>query len=188
MSRPPKRANSPRKLTAPELLDYALRSLSARAQSAGELRQKLDRRAEQASDVAAVLARLKESGFLDDRKYAEAIAASRLENQGLGKARVLNDLRKRRVAPAIASNAVEKTYSETDELELIEVFLRRKYRTVNFTEFLAEPKNLASAYRRLRTAGFGSANSVRVLKRFAREPEMLDGLEDEESGERGGLD
>ncbi|HVX66183.1 MAG TPA: regulatory protein RecX [Bryobacteraceae bacterium] len=180
MRRQINRSNSPKKLAAAELLEYALRSLSARAQSAGELRQKLDRRAEQPGDVAGVLARLKESGFLDDRKYAEAIAASRLENQGLGKARVLNDLRRKRVAPTIAASAVEKTYGETDELALIEAFLRRKYRSVDFTEFLAEPKNLASAYRRLRTAGFGSANSVRVLKRFAREPEVLDGLADEE--------
>jgi regulatory protein len=180
-----KRADSPKKLDAAGLLEYAFRSLSARAQSAGELRQKLDRRAAEAGDVAAVLARLKESGFLDDRKYAEAIAASRLENQGLGKARVLRDLRRKRVAGGIASSAVEKTYEETDELALIEAYLRRKYRSVDFTEFLAEPRNLAAAYRRLRTAGFGSANSVLVLKRFAREPEALDGLEDEEAGERG---
>jgi hypothetical protein len=66
---------------------------------------------------------------------------------------------------------------------LIEAFLRRKYRSVTLDVFLAEPKNLASAYRRLRLAGFASGNSLRVLKRFAREPELLDGLEDETSRE-----
>jgi regulatory protein len=168
---------TPQRLEREALLEYALRSLSARAQSMGELRQKLERRAAQAGDIPQVLARLKEYGYLDDRRYAEAIAVSRLENQGLGKGRVLNDLRKRRVAPALAEKAVADAYRETDETELIEAYLRRKYRNVVFESFLAEPKNLAAAYRRLRTAGFTSANSVRVLKRFASEPEMLDGLE-----------
>ena len=159
------------------LFEYALRSLGARAQSMGELRQKLERRAASPDDVPQVLARLKECGYLDDRRYAEAIAASRLENQGLGRARVIQDLRKRRIAPALAEKAVADAYRETDETGLIEAYLRRKYRNVVFDEFLAEPKNLAAAYRRLRTAGFSSANSVKVLKRFAREPEILDGLE-----------
>jgi regulatory protein len=168
---------TPQRLEREALFEYALRSLSARAQSMGELRQKLERRAAHTDDIPQVLARLKEYGYLDDRRYAEAIAVSRLENQGLGKARVLNDLRKRRVAPALAEKAVVDAYRDTDETELIEAYLRRKYRNVAFESFLAEPKNLAAAYRRLRTAGFTSANSVRVLKRFAAEPEMLDGLE-----------
>jgi hypothetical protein len=88
-------------------------------------------------------------------------------------------LRKRRAAPSVAEKAVAKVYSEADEVALIEAFLRRKYRSVTLDVFLAEPKNLASACRRLRVAGFGSANSLSVLKRFAREPELLDGLEDE---------
>jgi SOS response regulatory protein OraA/RecX len=94
-------------------------------------------------------------------------------------------LRKRRVAPSVAEKAVAKVYAETDEDALVEAFLRRKFRTVQFDTFLAEPKNLAAAYRRLRTAGFSSASSLRVLKRFAREPEALDGLEDEEEREEG---
>lgn len=170
---------TPRRLDSEGLFEYALRSLGARAQSAGELREKLARRAERAEDVAPILARLKQYGYIDDRRYADAIAASRLENQGLGKARVLKDLRKRRVAPALAGEAVADAYRETDEIELIEAYLRRKYRGVALNVFLAEPKNLASAYRRLRTAGFGSSNVVRVLKRFANEPEMLDSLADE---------
>jgi len=177
--------SNPKKLDAAALFEYALRSLSARAQSLGELRQKLVRRAERPEEVAPVLERLKESGFLDDRRYAETIAASRLENQGLGKARVLRDLRQRRVDSTVAEKAVEGAYREADEVALIEAYLRRKYRNVVFEEFLAEPKNLAAAYRRLRTAGFGSANAVRVLKRFAADAQALDTIEDGEDAERG---
>jgi regulatory protein len=168
----------PQKLEFQPLLDYALRSLGARSYSAGELRKKLERRAETADDIPRVLERLKEYGYVDDRRYAESVASSQLVNHGLGKARVLNNLRKRRVAPAIAEQAVAQAYKDTDEIGLIEAFMHRKYRNVKLNEFLAETKNLASAYRRLRMAGFTSANSVRVLKRFAREAEELDGLEE----------
>ncbi len=170
---------SPRRLDAEALWQYALRALGGRAHSVVELRRKLERRAERSGDVPGILARLKDCGYLDDKRYAEAVASWRLDSQGLGKARALSDLRKRSVAPSVAEKAVAKVYSETDEAALIEAFLHRKYRAVALDAFLAEPKNLASAYRRLRVAGFSSANSLRVLKRFAREPELLDGLEDE---------
>lgn len=162
------------------LKEYALRALGGRAHSLGELRAKLMRRAASSSDVDGVIAQLKEHGYLDDRKYAASVAAAQLESRGVGKARALNELRKRRVAPAVAQNAVTSAYAGSDETALIEAYLRRKYRKTPLNEYLSEPKNLASAYRRLRGAGFSSDNSLRVLKRFAREPEILDVLEGEE--------
>ena len=107
-----------------ELLNYAVRVLGGRAHSSGELREKLRRRAERAEDVDAVLAKLKELKYLDDRRFAESYAASRLENQGLGKMRVLRDLRQRRIAPQLAEQVAEKTYQETDETKLIEEFCK----------------------------------------------------------------
>ena len=170
----------PRRLDAEGLWLYALRSLGGRAQSVGELRDKLVRRAAEPAGVPGILDRLKERGYLDDRQYAESYSASRLENQGFGRARVLRDLRARRVAPALAEQAVAEAYRGSDELRLIEDYLRRKYRSRPLETWLLEPKNLASAYRRLRTAGFTAGNSIRVLKRFASEPEVLDALEGEE--------
>jgi regulatory protein len=172
---------TPRRLAAGALWGYALRVLGGRACSIGELREKLLRRAERAEDVPGLLARLKEYGYLDDQRFAESFSAARLENQGLGKARVLSDLRRRRVAPAVAEKAVREAYLGADETRLIEDYLRRKYRNTELAAWLAEPKHLAAAYRRLRVAGFTAANSIRVLKRFAAEPELLDSLEDAES-------
>jgi regulatory protein len=166
-----------------ELLNYAVRALGGRAHSTGELREKLRRRAERAEDVEAVLAKLKELGYLDDKRFAESYAAARLENQGLGKMRVLRDLRQRRIAPQLAEQVAEKTYQETDETKLIEDFLKRKYRGKKLGEFLGEEKNLAGAYRRLRYAGFSAGASIRVLKRYARQAEELEALEVEDPGE-----
>ena len=166
-----------------DLLNYAVRALGGRAHSTGELREKLRRRAECAEDVDAVLSKLKEIGYLDDRRFAESYAASRLENEGLGKMRVLRDLRQRRVAPQLAEQVTEKTYQETDEAKLIEDFLKRKYRAKKLGEFLGQEKNLAAAYRRLRYAGFSAGASIRVLKRFAKQAEELEGLESQDLGE-----
>lgn len=161
-------------------MNYALRSLGARALSSGELRQKLGLRAEHAADVDAVLGKLKEAGYLDDRRYAESFASARLENEGLGRARILRDLRQRRVAPALAEQAVKRAFRETDEIELIEAYLRRKLRGKDLGSWLADDKNLASAYRRLRYAGFSGGNSIRVLKRYAeRAGELEEGPEPE---------
>lgn len=163
-------------------MSYALRSLGARALSIGELREKLRRRAEHAEDVEKALAKLRESGYLNDARYAESYATARLENEGLGRTRVLRDLRRRRVAPALAEKAVAKTFAGTDETELIEAYLERKFRGKDLPSWLAEEKNLAAAYRRLRYAGFSSGNSIRVLKRYAQRAEELEGLEAEGEG------
>ena len=141
------------------------------------MRQKLRTRAARAEDIDTTIARLKEYGYLDDRRFAESFTASRLENQGFGKTRVAQDLRSRRVAPALAETTVRKAYENVDEVALIEDYIRRKYRSKPREALFREEKDLASAYRRLMRAGFASANAIRALKRFAANPELLDNFE-----------
>ena len=173
MSKPRKRAP----LDASGLWEFALKTLGARACSSGELRQKLRLRAERAEDVDATLARLKEYRYLDDRRFAESFAAARLENQQFGKHRVVRDLLRRRIAPALAESTAGKTFQQVDEIALIEQHIRRKYRGKKRVGLFKEEKDLASAYRRLLRAGFSTGNIIRVLKRFAANPELLDGFE-----------
>ncbi len=167
----------PKKLDGDRLMGYALRSLGSRAHSTGELREKLKRRADKAGDVDEVLKKLKESGYLNDQRFAESYASARLESGGLGRSRVLRDLRQRRVAPGMAETVVNRTYRDTDEVALIEQFLERKYRNRVLNEFLADDKNLAQVFRRLRYAGFSAGTSIRVLKRHSRNEEALDAME-----------
>ncbi len=171
----------PKTLHADQLLNLALRALGGRAYSTGELRQKLLKRATGPEDVEAVLAKLKQSGYLDDQRFAEHYAAARLENQGLGKMRVLRDLRQRRVAGKLAEQVTDRTYQDTNEPELIKAFLERKYRGKKLGTFLADEKNLAGAYRRLVYAGFSSGASIKALKQYAKQAEALEELAIEES-------
>jgi regulatory protein len=167
----------PRRLDAAALWVYALNSLAGRAHSIGELREKLRRRAEREGDIDDVLARLKQDGYLDDRRYAESFATARLAGEKFGRTRVLQDLRQRRVAPALAERTVEKVYQGVDEVALIEDWIRRKYRTAEREGLFAEEKDLAAAYRRLMRAGFRSGEILKALKRFAKNPDLLDGFE-----------
>jgi len=167
----------PRRLDMDGLWEYALRSLGARAHSIGELREKLRRRAERVGDIEGVLARLKEHQYLDDRRYAESFASARLANEKLGRTRVIRELRSRRVAPAVAERTVEKVYQGVEEAALIEEWIRRKYRMAPREGLFQDQKDLAAAYRRLARAGFRTGEILKVLKRFAKDPELLDGFE-----------
>ncbi len=166
-----------RRLDATALWGYALKVLAGRAHSTGELREKLRRRAEKAGDVDDILARLKDHGYLDDRRFAESFAGARLSNDKLGRGRVIQDLRQRRVAPSLAEQTVKKVYQDVDEAALIEEWIRRKYRLSPREGLFQEDKDVASACRRLQRAGFRIGEIIKVLKRFARNPELLDNWE-----------
>ena len=160
-----------------QLMEYAQRVLAMRAYSIGDLKQKLRTRAQDVADVDAVLSVLKQAGALNDRKFADSFATARQTNQGFGQNRVLRDLMVRKVPSTVAKEAVREAYAETNELDLIAQFLERKFRGKDLRVFLAEEKNLASAYRRLRTAGYSSSNSIQVLKRYASRAEEIEEVE-----------
>ena len=162
-------------------MNFAARALSARAYSVSELKTRLKKRAARAEDVEAVLARLKESGVVSDRRFAGSFADWRRESQGLGKTRVMRDLMARRVPPAVAKAAVDAAFDGVDETAMIEAFLKRKYRGKDLGALLQEQKELASAFRKLRGAGFSTGNSIRVLKRYAAEAERLEEMEDSDA-------
>lgn len=170
----------PKKLNSEALWEYALRLLGARPYSSSELRRKLALRAESAADVPDTMAKLREYGFADDRKFSENVASSRLANQGFGRFRVLRELQSKQVARSIAEAAVEKTFSGTDETALAQRFLARKYRGKDLRQLLKEPKHLAGAYRKLRIAGFSSSVSVSVLKQHANPGNIPEEPESEE--------
>jgi regulatory protein len=173
----------PKKLNKDALWEYALRALGQRAHSAEEIRLKLARRAESAEDVGLTMAKLREYGFADDQRFSEAFASSRLQNQGFGRMRVVRELRNKRVASGIADQAVDRIFAGTDETQLIERYLQRKFRGQNLAALLADQKGLAAAFRRLRAAGFSGSKSLDVLKRYSRTVEDWDVPLEESTGE-----
>src|SRR5262245_8515598 len=112
--------SKPRKLdTEQDLYAYALRILMRRAHSVHEMKTKLLRRA--ASDLLAqvVLARLKESGQLDDSRYAKQFTRQRSEVRRQGKFRIARDLRARGVPDRHITAALAESAESLDEAALV---------------------------------------------------------------------
>ncbi len=175
-----KRSGAAKKLSHEELLAYGMRLLAGRALSAGELRSRLQRRAEDPAAVEATMERLGQYGFIDDARFAEYFASARRDS-GTGQQRVLRDLRQRRVSATVASHAVRSAFEGSDETQMIRDWLSRKLRNTDLREYLQDDKHVSSVYRKLRYAGFTSASISRVLGDYSsRATELADEPETDE--------
>jgi regulatory protein len=168
-----------RLLDAEELWNYALKLLSARALSAAELKIRLQRKAAPGSDVAAVLQRLQDCGWLDDEAFADSYASARRERGGWGPQRILRELAAKRVSGQLARQAVEKAFAGADEVSEAERFLERKFRGQDLQKVLSDERRLAAAYRRLRYAGFSGSAATAALKIYSQRAEELSADEPE---------
>ena len=112
------------------LYDYAVKALGRQMRTEAELRRLMSTRAEPGergeAAIAAVVARLKEHGYLDDAAFAETYARLRQENEKLGLRRVRQDLQQKGVAPGSDRRNLEARYGQTNEETLAREHLERK--------------------------------------------------------------
>ena len=159
--------SSPRKLdTEQDLYDYALRILMRRAHSVHEMKTKLLRKADSELLAQVVLARLKESGQLDDSRYAKQFTRQRAEVRKQGKFRIARDLRARGVPDRHISTALAESAESHDEAAIVRQRIERKLRS--FKGEISD-KKFASIYRSLLAAGFPADIIRRELKSLTRE-------------------
>ncbi len=97
--------------------DYALDLLSARAYTTKNLRRKLVQKEFSPDDVAAVIARLAESGLLDDAKYAREFARQKLTSGGSSTRRVQQQLAVKGI-PADDARAAIETVMEEESVDI----------------------------------------------------------------------
>lgn len=171
--------NKPKKIEGEALKAYAVRLLGGRALSVGELKAKLRLKAVKLEEIEPLIAQLKDYGYLNDSRFAEHFAGRRASSGVIGRQRVLADLARKRVAPKVAEKAVSEAFAGSSEVEQVEQYLERKYRGKDLGTMLKDPKMLASVFRRLRTAGFGSGAAIKVLKRHAAEAEQLEDMDED---------
>ena len=170
----------PRKSAAPlnaeALFDYAVKALGRSMRTEAELLRRLETRVEADESgqarVNAVVARLREYGYLDDKNYAETYTRLRQENEKLGARRVRQSLTQKGVARAVVDEAIAARYDEKDETKLVREHLERKR--------IARPTNekeTARVLRRLVAAGFTPAAIFKVLRAWNVDDEQLAGLD-----------
>jgi regulatory protein len=116
-----RRARTP--LAPADAWDYALRLLTGRAMSEGELRTRLERRGLPGDDAEHLVRRLVELRLLDDRAYAEAYVRSRAGTRGrLG---LRQELRRKGIGEGLVDDALAER-SDDAEAHAAQALLRKQ--------------------------------------------------------------
>jgi regulatory protein len=146
--------SSPRKLAdEQQLYASAVRALMRRAHSIHEMREYLERRAEDKEAVSTVVARLREHNYLDDARYAIEFARTHAQLRKQGRFRIARELRGRGVPDRYIDAALEAVFTDTDEAATVRARLKRQLAHIRGP--LGQNK-IASLYRSLLRAGFSS--------------------------------
>jgi regulatory protein len=168
--RPPKR----NLLDENSLYDYAIGALGRKMRTVAELKRLLRNRCPEETVIGRVIARLKDQKYLSDSNYAAAYAAFRRDNQRFGRRRVVTDLKVKGVHADVIEKAVDEAYAGVDELSLARAFLRRKRLKKPVTN-----RDAARIFRALVRAGFAVSASIKMLKTWDVDDEVLTALQEE---------
>jgi regulatory protein len=169
-------------------LTAALRMLARRPYSVAELRRALERKFPEAAPVRQAITRLRELGYLDDRKFAEQYAYSLAQNHALGPHRVRRELKAKLVNYQYIEPAVEQTFQNVNEHELLERTIEKKLRSLRLP---VTRTRLATLCQSLMRRGFRASDIIKAvrarpeLRPVAEEVETAD-LETEQEKEREG--
>jgi regulatory protein len=161
--------------TEHQLYLSAQRALMRRAYSIHDMREYLERRAENKDLIPAVIARLRELHYLDDSRYALNFTQSRVQSHR-GRYRIARELRARGVPDVHIESALDSVFAETDEGALVRARLKRRLAHLRGP---LDQRKLASLYRSMLTAGF-SADAIRAELRALTRGNLPD-LPDAES-------
>jgi len=109
--------------------DRAVKLLAAKPRSVAELRQRLlQNRSTDQSTVDLVIDRLREYGYLDDERFAFSYASLKIKQRPIGRRRLEQDLKFKKVDKQVADEALELVYSETSEDDLIDRAIEKRLR------------------------------------------------------------
>jgi len=144
---PKPKDKEPRNLTPEEkrrrTFDRAVKLISAKSRSEAELRERLlQNRTANKTDVEAVISRLKEYGYLDDERFALSYASLRVKQRPIGRRRLAQNLKFKKVDSAVAEEALNQVYSETSEGELIDRAIEKRVRLKGPPKNRLEAKSL----------------------------------------------
>jgi regulatory protein len=112
----------------PTAYNYALNLLGARPYATSALRKKLIQKQYSAADADDVIRRLVDNGLLNDAKYAEQYARSKITTTGASKRRLQQDLYRKGIKGDVATEAIANVVEqdEIDPAAVIERVARKK--------------------------------------------------------------
>jgi regulatory protein len=137
-----------------------LKMLARRELSEAQLRQRLARRAYPADDIDAAVTRLKDERALDDERTAGAIARTQTALKRRGRARVVQQIVRAGIAPAVARRAADAVFGEIDPDQLMEAALTKR---LGGRTAIADDRERARLYRYLVGQGFDAERVLHAL-------------------------
>src|SRR6185436_17018573 len=121
----------------------AAKLLAAKPRSVAELRERLGERCSDKSVIETVITRLREYGYLDDERYALTYAASKVQQQPIGRRRLEVNLARKKVDCAVADEALDQVFAETSEEDLLDRAIEKRVRLRGRPKTRAEAKSLS---------------------------------------------
>ena len=108
--------------------NYALNLLSARPYATSALHRKLIQKQYTAADADDAIRRLVDNGLLNDAKYAEQYARSKIVSTGASKRRLQQDLYRKGIKGDVATNAIANVIEqeEIDPAAVVERVAKKK--------------------------------------------------------------
>ncbi len=103
-------------MTPPSAYNYALNLLSARPYATRALHRKLIQKQYSAADADDAVRRLVDNGLLNDAKYAEQYARSKLLGTGASKRRLQQELSRKGIKGDLVTNAIANVL-ESEEID-----------------------------------------------------------------------
>jgi SOS response regulatory protein OraA/RecX len=140
-----------------------LKLLARRELSVEGVRARLQDRGFQADEVDAAIARLCESGALDDARVARAYARTAVTMKGRGRLRVMRELLQMGIHTDVIAEALGEVFGDVDERSLISQALQKKLRG---RTRVADHHEYARLYQYLMRQGFSPAGVAAALRRL----------------------
>jgi regulatory protein len=128
----------------PTAYNYALNLLAARPYASRALHRKLIQKQYSAADADDAIRRLLASGLLDDTKYAEQYARSKMLTTGSSKRRLQQELYRKGIKTDVAAQAIESVIAddEIDTSAALERIARKKLASLGDLEPLVLRRRL----------------------------------------------
>ncbi len=153
--------SNPRSTEQSDPLSAALRMLARRPYSVAEMRRALERKFGAGKPAVVAVSRLRELGFLDDKKFAEQYASSLARNRAFGRRRVERELKAKLVDYRYIEPALNQAFEETSERALLEQSLDKKLRRLRLPLTRSKLFALCQSLVRL---GFRSDDIMKVVR------------------------
>ena len=139
-----------------QVLALAVRLLARRDHSTAEIAQKLARRGVADAAAAAAIDRLRELGYLDDRRFAERWARSAAESgRGYGP-RLRLELARRGIAAEIVAEVLTGIEAELDEESALAGLVARRFPDFDPGASSEREERRVIAYLQRRGFGYGT--------------------------------